>query len=136
MKQTKNHTSACKLSTKGRKLKEQWIDALESGRYKQGIEFLRKRDEDSKQLHYCCLGVLLNIYDKAQWESHETDEDRDPNVYTFEGEDGSLPEKVRKLVGLSAVDITSLITLNDDYETSFKEIAERIKKNDFSLPTD
>ncbi len=45
-------------------LKEQWVKALRSGRYKQGIHALRTR-EDGQPLEYCCLGVLCNIMERA-----------------------------------------------------------------------
>lgn len=37
------------------KLKEDWVKALRSGEYKQGIGKLRERDE------FCCLGVLCQV---------------------------------------------------------------------------
>ena len=43
---------------KSKKLKKEWISALESGDYKQGISTLRSFDT------YCCLGVLDEIVNR------------------------------------------------------------------------
>lgn len=40
-------------------IKQQWIEALRSGRYKQGQGSLRDHDE------YCCLGVLCDLAEQA-----------------------------------------------------------------------
>jgi len=42
------------MKTLTKKLKQKWIKALRSGKYKQGKERLYNEEEDS----YCCLGVL------------------------------------------------------------------------------
>lgn len=39
-----------------------WVEALRSGKYKQGQRYLRSRNDT-----YCCLGVLLDL-EGAQWE--------------------------------------------------------------------
>jgi hypothetical protein len=41
-------------------LKEQWLAALRSGRYKQAESVLHKNSEDQYH-HCCCLGVLEHI---------------------------------------------------------------------------
>jgi hypothetical protein len=42
-------------------LKEKWVAALRSGKYKQGKRNLRRGD------YYCCLGILCDIIDPTQW---------------------------------------------------------------------
>lgn len=37
-------------------LKQKWVDALRSGKYKQGEGLLRDKND-----HYCCLGVLADV---------------------------------------------------------------------------
>jgi len=39
-----------------------WLEALRSGKYKQGKEKLRQRDKVSHRHVYCCLGVLCDLY--------------------------------------------------------------------------
>lgn len=41
-----------------RALKEKWLKALRSGKYKQGTRLLRYGDDGDK---FCCLGVLCDI---------------------------------------------------------------------------
>ena len=42
-----------------RELMTRWIEALESGRYRQGRNYLKVRDNN--RTRYCCLGVLQKI---------------------------------------------------------------------------
>ena len=44
-------------------VKKQWVEALRSGEYKQGIHTLRRQCEGQDQ--FCCLGVLCDLYTKA-----------------------------------------------------------------------
>lgn len=43
-----------------------WIKALRSGRYKQGSNHLRRRNNKG-ELNYCCLGVLCNMIAPKKW---------------------------------------------------------------------
>ena len=45
-------------------IKTQWVGALRSGEYTQGIGSLKSKGSD-KELSHCCLGVLCTLYDKA-----------------------------------------------------------------------
>jgi hypothetical protein len=45
-------------------LKQRWLDALRSGKYKQGKGALRTGKD-----HFCCLGVLCDISGAGEWES-------------------------------------------------------------------
>jgi hypothetical protein len=42
------------------KMKQKWIDALRSGKYKQGDGYLCNTDENGVDKH-CCLGVLAEV---------------------------------------------------------------------------
>lgn len=42
-------------------VKEKWLAALRSGRYKQGRGALAQHDDDGDML-FCCLGVLCDLY--------------------------------------------------------------------------
>lgn len=48
-------------------LKKQWIEALRSGKYRQGRGSLR-----SESGEYCCLGVLCDLVDPDGWEMNVT----------------------------------------------------------------
>jgi hypothetical protein len=45
------------------KVKADWVQALRSGQYKQGREFLRVMEYS--QPYFCCLGVLAETVDKG-----------------------------------------------------------------------
>lgn len=46
-------------------IKAEWLAALRSGEYQQGKSHLKRADDDSKTLRYCCLGVLCELAIKA-----------------------------------------------------------------------
>ncbi len=46
-------------------IKQRWVEALRSGQYTQGTEYLR-RDND-----YCCLGVLCDLKAPDGWHAYE-----------------------------------------------------------------
>lgn len=113
-------------------IKEKWLDALRSGKYKQGTNKLRTLSDG-----YCCLGVLCDIYHKetheGSWKesdfSYEFINENKPNVTVY------LPEYIAKWAGLSGTDprIKSKhnhpISYINDKGNSFIEIAELIEKN-------
>lgn len=43
-------------------IKQRWLDALRSGKYRQGSRVLR-----SESNKYCCLGILCELVDPAGW---------------------------------------------------------------------
>jgi hypothetical protein len=105
-------------------IKKQWVDALRSGEYKQGQYWLKQRD-NSDGYHYCCLGVLCDLYSKATntpWQANDG----------FLGWASILPIPVCEWAGLSPIsqavmlpDGDSLASMNDHGKT-FTEIADVI----------
>jgi len=91
-------------------IKKQWVDALRSGKYKQGRDYLRnKRDE------FCCLGVLCDLYAQKfniPW-SNERERFELNRAYVV------LPSNVVKWAELPDYDPqvngSSLATWNDGY---------------------
>lgn len=49
-------------------LKEQWLDALKSGRYAKGRQALRSISNVETVERFCCLGVLCDILDPEGWQ--------------------------------------------------------------------
>lgn len=47
-------------------IRQQWVDALRSGKYEQGRRLLRDANGN-----YCCLGVLCDIFPSVVWERVE-----------------------------------------------------------------
>jgi hypothetical protein len=112
------------MTDRDEKLIDAWLDALRSGDYKQGIAALRWGRHTEAQ-EYCCLGVLCDVLDPGGWDLPDT-AGRSP----FAGRVTDLPEEVRVRVGLSHVQMTVLIEMNDGGRGSrdFFGIANAIEK--------
>ena len=111
---------------------KQWVEALRSGKYKQGRGQLRFKNE------YCCLGVLCDISKLGKWVSQ--DGFCDYEYTTSSSQDSctsSLPSPVMEWANLRSVlgrfnprkNSTTLVKINDDRGKSFVEIADIIEKN-------
>lgn len=106
----------------------QWVAALRSGEYKQGVGQLRTVEPAA----FCCLGVLCNLH--AQAHPEIAAKQNDPTVYMTQA--AYLPYEVRDWAGLltenprvpalsGAVPLSQL----NDADCSFKEIADLIEKH-------
>lgn len=112
------------------RIKAMWLEALRSGRYKQGKEYLNNRGR------FCCLGVLTDLY--IQEKGNKWDDAYDilgekekGQVFCFKGKDKILPALVRNWAGIkevSDVGDSYLANLNDQ-GTDFTEIADVIENN-------
>jgi len=122
-------------------VKKKWIEALKSGKYKQGRLTLRHtiKGEDA----FCCLGVLCDLYLKEnglQWEEsplrlnavnilHNIQME---HMYLIDGAWGILPSKVIEWAGLECHDPSvvystgrvPLSTLNDGPRISSKPVSK------------
>ncbi len=119
----KNFASREKMK---RASKLKWVEALESGKYKQGSNSLFSNGK------YCCLGV------KAQIDGHEPD--RDHGIFIkdkrylaylpYEYEQGL--EDLGDFIGFQLIiddrEVTTLAECNDSIKLSFKDIAFIVKK--------
>jgi len=107
---------------------ERWLQALESGKYKQSTGALRDA------YGFCCLGVACHLSKKAtrKWNSN-------PNLYVYYtstgSNDGFLPREVQKEIGLisekgksTTNELDALIHLNDR-GASFKHIAATLQEH-------
>lgn len=98
-------------------IKNKWVAALRSGKYRQGRGHLRNNNDE-----YCCLGVLCDVVDTTRWESGYT-------CYEYEECSGQLPSEMVKYLDISDVNQSSLINMNDIKKSTFEEIADWIEKN-------
>lgn len=91
-------------------IKKQWVEALRSGKYKQGKKCLRSESDT-----YCCLGVLCDIKQKDIWK----------NAISFE----SMPRA--NILDWAKLDVNTAINLakKNDNGASFEEIADWIETN-------
>jgi hypothetical protein len=118
---------------------KKWVKALRSGEYNQTTGVLADQDG------YCCLGVACNLY-QAENDDLEVEKNEKSNAvgreltYTFDGESGTLPDKVTNWLGLVNEDgsfhedlqLVSLAELNDN-GTPFERIADIIEEQQEQL---
>ena len=115
---------------------QKWLDALRSGKYKQGREALHEDNE------FCCLGVACDLYAKevgGTWVKEPFDGSTGfyfmVNGYSSQD---NLPMPVVEWLGLNTNDgflspdsspgvAQSLIELNDNFRFDFKKIADVIE---------
>lgn len=97
-------------------LRQKWIDALKSGRYKQGKSALK-----NKHGGYCCLGVACDIVDPNGWKCGGFWRYGEMMYMT------SPPEDVRRMIGITLSTQGQLILMNDFDGKSFFEIAEYLE---------
>ena len=114
-------------------IKQKWIDALLSGKYKQGRGLLRQNDDE-----YCCLGVLCDLH--AQETGGEWALDLMDGTYMYDRSRTCLPPDVARWAGIAVNEYTvrveiegrgsSLTVLNDrspPLDSSFEYIASIIE---------
>ena len=103
-------------------LQEKWLQALESGEYKQGFRKLRNSNGE-----FCCLGVACEVAGlKSEGDSY---------YYGSDFNDTILPGNFYKELGLKSEggqlgeSSEYLFTLNDERRMSFAEIAAFVRNN-------
>jgi hypothetical protein len=113
-------------------LKQQWVDALRSGKYEKTKETLH----DCNNGGFCALGVLAEIHPNIEYFEYgekkgedEWGEEMDLDEGYYYGEtllDGDLPKNILPMAAQCSV-----IDMNDDDKTenSFHEIAQWIEDN-------
>lgn len=102
-----------------KKFKKEWIAALKSGKFEQGMGELYNKEQNS----YCCLGVACRVagLKKSEINGVGTIEEQ------FRGM--GVPKMLISLDnGKNGKLIDKLVTMNDDKGKSFKQIAKWIKK--------
>jgi hypothetical protein len=102
------------------RIKDLWIDALQSGHYEQGTGKLRNKWDE-----FCCLGVLCNIH--AQENPEVASKETDPRSYM--GLKNYPSRDVLIWSELPFPSIDDLIIMNDIKQMGFPEIAAYISAN-------
>ena len=103
-------------------LKAKWVDALRSGKYKQGRIYL-----NSQGHKFCCLGVLCDISKMGQWVPEHDGNSRYVVRGNASGPRAALPYQIEDEYGDVRQGV--LIDMNDDKRKSFAEIADYIEQN-------
>ena len=121
-----------------RKLKQRWLDALRSGRYRQTDSSLKTQFGRIAEPHYCCLGVLIEIEAPEEfvrdgsglatlrWELPANADD--PNVDDDLRSTSYLNRKLMERFDISEADMLAAAEMNDNGE-SFEQIADWIEEN-------
>jgi len=118
-------------------IKSQWVEALRSGEYSQGVGSLRSPDNT-----FCCLGVLCDLYSKAEgveWEAGYYGIDSDPSYYSMHDRGALPPTEVAKWAGMSSLELVGELSVpadeapvdlvsKNDSGISFEEIADMIER--------
>jgi hypothetical protein len=99
-----------------KEVKKKWISALLSGKYKQGRNSLRDREEK-----FCALGVLCDVIDPKGWQQCGP-------YYKFKGSVTNLPEAEKKKIKLQHHETHLIMEINDMQKASFKEVAKFIEE--------
>lgn len=114
-----------------REIVQKWVDALRSGKYKQGRGGLRVITPEGQK--HCCLGVLCEV---AKLEGLPvTDRPGLDGEYLFDGADMlGVPTALREWVGYEneeaawSVGTAWLPSLNDDRGVTFEGIAALLER--------
>lgn len=120
-------------------VKKKWLNALRSGEYKQGTNFLHKILNDEHM--FCCLGVLCDLYLKENpdknWELNLNTIDGKRGVHSLSDSKRMLPTEVIVWAGMDVEERANmemkLSNHNDGYydkhfvSTPFSEIANIIE---------
>jgi hypothetical protein len=98
-------------------IKQKWVGALRSGKYKQGYNCLRNRQDG-----FCCFGVLCDVINPGGWNQDSC------GFYSFSESSGLPPQHIQDEVGIPKPAIGVLVEMND-YGDSFEQIAAYIEGN-------
>lgn len=98
----------------------QWLEALESGHYRQGVLELR----DYKTNAFCAIGVLADLYDPTRWNVLEQSECGGyTNRYYFYGDTEDV------LIDILPLPLQQkIVEWNDKQRLSFQEIAHLLRQ--------
>lgn len=112
-----------------KEIKEKWVEALRSGKYKQGEGWLKRRGSKEGEFSFCCLGVLVDV-DGHTWKDDHSlacqyPESKNGNLVASSSE---LYSEYRNKIGLTQRDAHFLIMQNDN-GSSFEFIANWIEEN-------
>jgi len=117
--------------------RKQWVDALRSGKYKQGTGRLRDGDM------YCCLGIACDISGLGEWiEDWSKDGNNFDHAFSYFVDDvampGLLPNSVQDWLGVSTLTVsfdndTNCLTKVNDVGWDFNMIADIIESGRIEL---
>jgi len=110
-------------------IKKIWVEALRSGKYKQGQKYLCRTINGEDR--FCCLGVLAHECVDGYWSKKWGPEEM--VVWNLVSNDSKcsvdLSEELLIKLGISAFEQDKLVNLNDNLGKDFNQIADWIEEN-------
>ena len=110
--------------------KARYLEALRSGKYKQGDLSLRKvlfaPNGEVTSNCYCVLGVACDLVDPNGWAPYGS---RSVGRFAHLGHSAVPSDYVRKVMGVTEGEFKTLTRLNDERKWTFDEIALYIEEN-------
>lgn len=122
-----------------RDVKERWVKALRSGKYKQAkrrlVQVKRTPVLNREKRSYCCLGVLCEIAVQDNIIGPATPYAIHGGDYAYSNHETFPPPQVKEWSGFDVNSLRfeidnesySIVGLNDDLEWSFDQIADLIE---------
>lgn len=104
-----------------------WVKALRSGDFEQTTGSLCRRTNKEGEYSHCCLGVLCEVLiDKIPLVRTKD------LAYRFKNKksSGTIDSKLQSFIGLSDDLHSTLISMNDTHNKSFKQIARYIETHE------
>ena len=112
-------------------VKKKWVDALRSGKYRQGRMRLRVVDPNGDK--FCCLGVRCDMVDPSGWRDEPKEDfvDGEATLIRFHGMEMAAPSRslIAKIGGLTR-DWLVYASKNDIEDKTFEEIADFVEANE------
>lgn len=103
--------------------KKLWVDALRSGRYEQGRQWLQSESK------FCCLGVLCEIAVERGITTFGGEHNEHSGVMVYDsGSTGLLPTSVATWIDMPPAIEGTLVTMNDSEKATFQQIADYIER--------
>lgn len=110
-------------------IKERWVAALRSGRYRQCEGTLRTDDNA-----FCAIGVLCDVVAPDAWENegHSWYYDIPEEDYHYDDDSGGTGWPSRRVIeeaDIAETALNTIVLLNDEEHCSFEDIAQWIAAN-------
>lgn len=113
-----------------------WLEAMESGNYRQGRQQLRRDDSvnaDPPAWIYCCLGMACDLIRPDAWRSRSHEGGGKDDVWIDNNYQLPPMQMMADVYGLDTTEVTHLAHMNDEGE-SFRGIAAKLRLDWGLLP--
>ena len=111
-------------------IKKLWVEALKSGKYKQGARKLKKeiRKNSQWETKHCCLGVLCEILEPLGFKIINPNEEYNERIFEHKEEPNYPAKEICNKAEISKNQAKELAGMND-CDLTFEQIANYIEEN-------